>query len=141
MAGVVAAALQLSSRAVVRVQDGNILPEVSEGASPVVDDSDAVRAIDSDLRLLAAIDSDLVNLIDSNWAAMIYLDRVVAVNSDMGVAADAEGGAVMSLAAMAAVDSEVPVGEVPVGAFIDSHREATIDSAVMVVSDVVMKGD
>ncbi len=44
---------------------------------------------------------------------------MAVVKTDVGVAADSEGGAVMSLAAMAAVNSEVPAGEVPVGALID----------------------
>jgi hypothetical protein len=68
---------------------------------------------------------------------------MAVVNSDVGMAADSDGGAVMSLAAMAAVNSEVPAREVPVGALIDSDREATIDSDVTVVtdSDVVLKVD
>jgi len=79
VAGVVVTALQLSSRAVVRIQDSNILPASVGGASPAVDDSDAVRAIDWDLRLVAAIDSDRAVVIDS--------DQVVAVNSDVTVGA------------------------------------------------------
>jgi hypothetical protein len=96
--------------------------------------------IDSDVT--AAINSDVV-VVMIDLKVAIDSDRMAVVNSDMGVAADSEGGAVMSLAAMASVDSEVPVGEVPVGAFIDSHREATKESDVMVVmvSDMVMKGD
>jgi hypothetical protein len=53
--------------------------QVSEGASPALDDSDAVRTIDWDLRLVAAIDSDRAVVIDS--------DQVVAVNSDVTVGA------------------------------------------------------
>ncbi len=94
--------------------------------------------IDSDV--MAAMNSGVVVVMIALKA--IDSDPMAAVNSDVVVAADSEGGAEMSLAAMAAVDSEVPVGEVPVGAFINSDREATIDSDVMVVtdSDVVMKG-
>ncbi len=55
VAGVAAAALQPSFRAVVRVEDGNIFPaSIAEGTSPAVDNSDGVMVIDSDL--VAAID-------------------------------------------------------------------------------------
>ena len=84
-----------------------------------------------DLTQSGEIDSDVMAAMNSGVVVvMIALkaidsDRMAAVNSDVGIAADSESGAVMSLAAMAA--SEVPVGEVPVGVFIDSDREATID--------------
>jgi hypothetical protein len=102
-----------------------------------------------DLTQPGEIDSDVMTAMNSGVVVvMIALkaidsDRMAAVNSDVGIAADSESGAVMSLAAMAAVDSGVPVWEVPVGVFIDSDREATIDSDVMVMtdSDVAMKGN
>ena len=77
-----------------------------------------------DLTQPGEIDSDVMTAMNSGVVVvMIALkaidsDRMAAVNSDVGIA-DSESGAVMSLAAMAAVDSGVPVWEVPVGVFID----------------------
>jgi hypothetical protein len=112
------------------------------------DDSD--RAVLIAMTWSGVIDSDDTAAIHSG-VVVVMIDQKAAidmavVNSDVGVAADSAGGAVMSLAAMAAVNSEVPAREdweVPVEALIDSDREATMDSDVMVVtdSDIGKKGD
>ncbi len=66
-----------------------------------------------DLTQPGEIDSDVMTAMNSGvMVVMIALkaidsDRMAAVNSDVGIAADSESGAVMRLAAMAAVDSEV----------------------------------
>ena len=63
--------------------------QVSEGESPAVDDSDAVRAIDWDLRLVAAIDSDQVVAVNSDVTvgAADDSDRMTAVSLDITMGA------------------------------------------------------